>query len=275
MSDRVPDLQEFETEEPDFPEIITLKPGEEPAPEVEEDEDDGKVVLSKEEFEALKKGTDSNSALLEGFKGLQDALKQPSREPVNVQQKPGESDEEFEKRLEKELFNEGKTGKAIKEAIQRYGGSQVSQLMGIISQQNKQIIEMHPEKGKVFGRYKGEIEQFVKGLPPEQQGHPQVWDYALEQVKLRHQDDIVNETVQSKVEELVQARLKELGFDGESQQKPAAVAKKPSYVGSGQGAANVKQRAATRKVYVSAEDEAAARASGLPVEHYLRKIGKL
>jgi len=211
--------------------------------------------------------------LLEGFKGLQEALKGPAQ-TVNVQQQVGETDDEFEKRLEKELFSEGKTGKAVKEAIQRYGGGQVSQLMGIISQQNRQIIEMHPEKSTVFNRYKGEIETFVKDLPQDQQFHPQVWDYALEQIKNKHKEDLDKESVDAKVSAAVEARLKELGIDVNGKE-PVVVREQSrgSFVESGRGSSvgSVQKK----KIYATAADVAAAEESGVPVAHYLRKIGKI
>lgn len=275
MSDKydgVPGMEGFETEDVEVPEIITLRPGEEPQEEKDEVEDD-KIVLSKEDFENLKKGTDSTGALLEGLKGLQDAMKGPSQ-PVNVQQQPGESDEEFEKRLEKELFSEGKTGKAMKEAIQRYGGNQVSQLMGIISQQNREILELHPEKGKVFNRYRGEIEKFVKELPQEQQHHPQVWSYALEQVKSRHKDELEKETVDSLVEQRVAEKLKEMGITKDSLESKETVPKsKGGYMETGRGSAGLSKK--SKKVYVTEGDKEAAAQSGVPLEQYLRKIGKL
>lgn len=272
--EKVPGLDGFEESEVSFPEIIALKPGEEPVKE-EADEQEEKITLSKEEYEALRKGTDSTGALLEGFKGLQEALKAPSQ-PVNVQQQVGESDEDFEKRLEKELFSEGKTGKAVKEAIQRYGGGQVSQLMGIISQQNRQIIEMHPEKSKVFNRYKGEIEGLVKGLPQDQQFHPQVWDYALEQIKAKHRDELDKESIDSQVAAAVEAKLKELGIESSSV-KPGGVKEQSrgSFVESGRGSSVGTGAVQKRKVYATAAEIEEAQKSGVSIEHYLRKIGKI
>ena len=273
----IPDLDGFETDDVEIPEIITLAPGEEPEEEQEEEVVDDKVTLTKEEYEALNSKTSDAQLLAEGFKGLQEALKGPAQQPVNIEQQAGETDEEFESRLEKELFAEGKTGKAIKDAINRYGGGQLSELTAIISNQNKQIIELHPEKGKIFNRYKGEIEGFVKSLPKNQQYHPGVWEYALEQVKTKHQGELEQETISAAVDEAVRAKLAELGIDPDNVQGSAAAApktlKKGSYVESGKGSPGAGVRRKT--VYASAADKAEAEASGLPLNHYLRKIGKL
>lgn len=272
---KIPDMENFISEDVDFPDIITLKPGEEPVKEEVIDEDEGKVILTKEEFENLKKGTDSTGALLEGFKGLQEALKAPSA-PANIQQQIGETDAEFEERLERELFSPGATGKTIKEAIARYGGGQVNQLMGFMSQQAKTILELHPEKGKIFNKYKGEIEDFVKALPVSDQINPQVWNYALDQITNKHKDEIIQESVNEQVDRAVAAKLKELGIDTEtSTEKGVAINKpsKPAYMETGKGSGG--QTRTKRTVYATPEDIEAARKSCVPIEHYLRKIGKL
>lgn len=274
----VPDLDSFETDDIEVPEIITLAPGEEPAleEEVTEEEENDKIVLSKEEFEKLNSRTSDAQLLADGFKGLQEALKAP-QQPVNLEQKIGESDEEFEKRLEKELFAEGKTGKTLKDAIARYGGGQLNELTAIISNQNKQILQLHPEKGVVFNRYKDEIESFVKALPPGQQYHPGVWEYAYEQIKTKHKGELESETINAAVDKAVRERLEALGIDPDNLEQPLAKAgvktRKGSYVESGKGSPGAGVRRKT--VYASAEDKANAEASGLPLEHYLRKIGKL
>lgn len=266
--DGVPDMSGFDEDEQDLPEIITLQPGEEiPSDEVPDD----KVTLSRAEFDELKQGTNSTSALLEGFKGLQETLK--PKEAVNMQQAPGESDAEFEKRLEKELFSEGKSGAAIKEAIQRYGGGQMAQLMGMLSEQNKELIKLHPEKSKVYGRYEGEIEKFVKELPPDQQRHPQVWDYALQQVKARHAEDIQQDTIEELVAKRVAEELAKQGIGGE--RKANGRPKQEGYMESGRSGANAGSSSRKQRVFVTADDKRNAEISGVPIEHYLRKIGKL
>ena len=270
----IPNLESFETDDLETPEIITLAPGEEPVEE-EVVEDDDKVILTKEEFDVLNSKTSDAQLLAEGFKGLQDALKTP-QQPVNVEQQAGENDAEFEARLEKELFAEGKTGKALKDAIARYGGGQLNELTAIISNQNKQIIELHPEKGKIFDRYKDEIEGFVKTLPKNQQFHPGVWEYALEQVKVKHKGELEGETLSAAVSEGVKAELARLGIDPDNitvTKEPVAPARKLSHVESGKGSPGVGVKRKT--VYASAQEKLNAEESGLPLEQYLRKIGKL
>lgn len=276
-----PSLSGFDDSEAPETEIITLGPGES-APSGEEDEGDSdKVTLSKEEFEELKSGSNSANVLANSIGELKEALGGGQREPANIQQQPGESDEDFEKRLESDLFAEGKSAKAIKEAIQRYSGSQTGQLMGMISAQNKRLLALDEETGPVFKRYKGEIEDFVKKLPVEQQNHPQVWEYAFNQVKEQHKGELESEKVSSLVEKEVEKRLKEMGIDPNAAPGSGTNAQgkrvQAPYMESGRGSANVSTSGGrkTKKVYATKEDERIAAVKGVPLKQYLKNKGKM
>lgn len=266
-----PSLGGFDDDDADETEIITLAPGEAPPSEEEGDEDDGKVTLTKEEYDQLRNGRDNTGLLAEGLKELKDVLGSQQQQPANLQQQPGESDEEFEKRLEQDLFAEGKSGKAIKEAVQRYGGGQVSQLMSMISAQNKKLMQLDEENGPIFKRYKGEIEKIVQDLPVEQQNHPQVWEYALTQVKNTHRDELQEETVEQLVERRVAEKLKEMGI-GEG---GSTATKRTAHVegASGRGSANAGAGRGKKRVYVTDEDRRIANEKGIPVEKYIERKG--
>lgn len=269
-----PSLSGFEEDDAEGTEIITLGPGESPPEGEDSDEDEGKIVLTKEEYEQLRSGRDSTNVLADGLKELKDVLGNQQREPANIQQQPGESDEEFEKRLEADLFAEGKSGKAIREAIERYGGGQVAQLMSMISEQNKQLLQLSEEDGPIFKRYKREIEQIVKELPANQQNHPKVWEYALTQVKNTHQDELVKESVNAQVERLVKERLAELGVGEEAGAQKTK--KQGEYVegGSGRGSANAGGKSSGKKrIYITETDRRIALEKGIPVEQYVKRKG--
>lgn len=271
--DGVPSLSGFSNEEPLETEIITLRPGQK-APESGEEED--LIKLSRSEYEELRSGQNSTSVLADGLKELKEALKGPDT-PANVQQQPGESDADFEKRIEAELFAEGKSAKAIKEAIERYGGSQIGQLMMMFSQQNKRLLKLDEETGPVFKRYEDEIEGFVKKLPIEQQNHPQVWEYALNQVKDRHKDELEQDHISELVAKGVRDTLAAMGIDPDNVQgAQKAKGKAPVFIesGSGTGSANIGGKK-TKKVFATAEDRIIAQKKGIPLERYLKNIGKL
>jgi len=274
--DGAPSLSGFSNDEPLETEIITLKPGQKPPEPKVDDEEEDVVKLSKAEYNELMGRQDSTSVLASGLKELKEALSGPET-PANVQQQPGESDADFEKRIETELFAEGKSAKAIKEAIQRYGGAPINQLMTMLSQQNKRILKLDEETGPVFKRYEAEIENVVKKLPVEQQNHPQVWEYALNQVKENHKGELEQDEISAKVQQGVRDALTAMGLDPDKVHTGGgARPKEPVFMesGGGAGSANIGGKK-TRKVFATAEDKIIAQKKGVPLDRYLKSIGKM
>jgi hypothetical protein len=210
-------------EEPDDAEIVVLG-ADGKVPGSAEEAEKKQVTLTSEEFEDLKKQKDSNAALRESIAALGQAVSRPvNTVQQQVVQPAGESDVDFEKRLEGQLFETGKTASAMREAIGRYVGPYFQQALGTIAEQSKKLIEVDPERGPTFKQYRKEIESFVEELPAQQRVNPAVWEHAYETVSKRHSGDLLEERVKAEVEK----RLKELGV-GAPKEKPAAV-------GTGQG----------------------------------------
>lgn len=272
-----PSLGGFSSDEPLETEIITLRPGQKPPePEADDDGEEDVVKLSKSEYNELMGRQDSTSVLASGLKELKEALSGPET-PANVQQQPGESDADFEKRIETELFAEGKSAKAIREAVQRYGGAPINQLMTMLSQQNKRILRLDEETGPIFKRYETEIENVVKKLPVEQQNHPQVWEYALNQVKENHKGELEQDEISAKVQQGVREALTAMGLDPDKAQTAGGKKpKEPVFMesGGGAGSANIGGKK-TRKVFATAEDKVRAQKLGVPLDRYLKNIGKM
>lgn len=285
--DGIPDLGGFESDDGDMAEFIELGPGEElPGEEDEaEDEDDDKVTLSKAELEALKNTKGSgDSSMLEGLiSGLKEAI-QPGQGP-QVEQQAGESDEDFNKRIVEELFDRDGGGAALQSAIERYTGKEKAQLLGIMSEQNKQLLELNPKTSPMFEKYGKEIEKKVKELPANQQLHPNAWKWALDQVKLAHADDIQQDSVDKLVQEKVNAALRARGIDPDEDEAELELEKAPkkkkaavgSGLGSGRGSANVRngKKSGKRAVYYTKEDARIAKEKMIPLDVYLRHIGKM
>lgn len=189
MSEREPDI---EMEDDDEEKLVILEDGEEPPVEGDEEEGDNDRTKSlKAEIESLKQKADSSEALKSSFAELGDALKKSvtrSNEPA-PQQLPGESDEDFWKRLEKEVWTD-KTASVLKEAIRREAAKLVAPTTGLLMKQSEKIIEMDGEKGESYRKYKNEIHDFIKTLPGQAQQNPDVYEYAYGQVALRHIDEI-------------------------------------------------------------------------------------
>lgn len=282
--DGIPDLGGFESDDGDLAEFIELGPGEDPP--VEEEEDDDRVVLSKAELEELKKSKGGgDSSMLEGLiSGLKDAI-QPGQKPVELEQQAGESDEEFNKRIVEELFDRDNGGDALQRAIERYTGKEKAQLLGILSEQNKQLLELNPRTAPMFDRYGKEIEKKVQELPANQRLHPNAWKWALDQVKLAHADDIQQDNVDKLVDERVKAALRAHGIEDDDDDglvmEPQAKTRKAAVgtsLGRGRGTANVRtngKKSGRAKVFYTAEDARIAKEKMVPLEQYLRSIGKL
>lgn len=282
--DGMPDLGGFEADDGDMTEFIELGPGEEP-PIIDEGElDDEPVTLTKAELAELKrkKSEEGDSSMLVGLiNGLKEAI-QPGQARVPEQQ-VGETDEEFNKRIAEELFDRENGGNALQSAIERYAGKEKAQLMQLLSEQNRQLLELNPKTSKMFEKYGEEIEKKVKELPPGQQLHPNAWKWALDQVKLAHADDIQGESVDALVAQKVAAELKKYGIepeeDGEVLLEGQAPKRKPVGVGSrsGRGSANVRSGRSSggkKPVYYTAEDARIAKERMVPLSVYLRSIGK-
>ena len=244
-------------------ELIVLGPGEEaPEEESEETADDSKMTLSRDEFEALRNKSDSTSALTESFKTLAEKLNRDPETPANVAQKPGESEEEFAKRLEEMMFKPGQTGKAIQEAILRYVSPAIQQSMGAAIEAHKRVLELDPDTGPKFKRYKDEIEKKVGALPQNQRLMPGAYKWAYDQVVSEHQGEIIEELVAERVAKA----LEEQGIGPAGERKPAQ--KFDGETGMSAPAAGKR-----RKIYVKPEHYRQAELLNMDIQDYLRAKG--
>jgi len=215
----------FEPAQTDEPEIVVLGPDGKPPSEAAAAEEKKQVVLTPEEFEALKTKGNESSALRESIAALGESMRAPINTQVQEQQQPGETDQQFRDRIEKEIFETGKTTGALQEAIGRFVGPYFQQTLGTISEQSKKLLETDPARGPTYKKYQKEIEDYVNKLPPQQRAlNPNVWEHAYEAAVRRHSEDIVQERIQ----EGVKKALKEMGIEPGGKKAPAAV-------GTGQG----------------------------------------
>lgn len=160
--------------------------------------DQDKVQLSRQEYEALKnqRGGDASDAIAK----LAEVLKQ--QQPVNApKQEQGESDEEFEQRLEAELFKPGQAGKAMRNFLQRELGKRESVYAQSIALLSKQIAKGDPANALVFEKYPDEIEATLQRLTPMQRADPNAMAWALGEVKKNHFNDLIELEVQKRLQE--------------------------------------------------------------------------
>lgn len=229
----------------------------------EPSEDEGlpeelKGKSKKELWEMLQKGqnnADTAQALREGIADLGKTLQKPP--PVENQQ-PGESDEEFRERIEKELFNN--PGTALDEYGNRLTGKIVSTYSPIIMEQQRRIMKLDPSTGENFKRFESEIDETLATLSPRDQNNPKALEWAYKQVLDRHQEEIASEKIEDQVEKKVAERLKELGVSEGKPTKSVETSKGMSVTG----------RPKT-KLYATKEDRRIADIKGMPLQVYLER----
>lgn len=131
-------------------------------------------------------------------------------------------DAEFEKWYnETYLENPHKAQKAAQDRQ----AEQVLRLMAVNQGQlSRELLLANPETRKVYDRYSDEIEQAVAAVPVvERVQNPRVYQTAADLVRARHMSEIVTETTQAQVQELVKAELAKYGIDpSKPPAKPAA-----------------------------------------------------
>lgn len=252
---------------------ILLQPEEPEADgEVEFEMDDGveeeqevtpETPITRAELEDLKKKADSGTQVAQA---LQQLAGQRGPAPAPEKQ-AGESPEQFRKRINEAIFASDDPYGLIAEIAKREVAPFIGQQGQGASQLAKKVMELDPEKGPTFKKYKKEIEEFVGQLPAEQRILPQVWEYAHTQVAARHIDDIQQEKIDQILEKKLDERLRELGIDPD---KARAARPGVSYAETGGGAPQGRRRVVR---YTQADLEAADR-KGLSIEDYMMTKGR-
>jgi len=157
------------------------------------------VGVEEEEAEPEARSSSSDKAILDGFNMLRDELRSrgesPAPTPVPVQ---GETDEEFDKKVNEELFKENPAGmlkKAINREARRIVESEVAPILGSIMEDafnNAEFRLKNDERdGPVFKRFEPEIKKLLKTLTPTQQKNPQVLKAVFDKVRSDHVEEIV------------------------------------------------------------------------------------
>jgi len=81
------------------------------------------------------------------------------------------------------------------------------------AQVSREMLLTNPETKKYYDRYAEEVEAGIAKMTPlERFQNPRMYQTILEQVKSRHTDDIVQESLQAKIDEAVNAKLAALGY---------------------------------------------------------------
>ncbi len=168
--------------------------------EVEETESEEEEV---EEEEGSPR-TDPTEAILSGFNMLREELKNRGEAaPALPAKEQGESDEDFSKRVNEELFKDNPAGiidKAIDRRARKIVETEIAPVLGSIMEDafnNAEFRLKNDEKdGPIFRKFEGEIRTMLKTLSPSQQKNPQILKAVFERVKTLHVDEVVDMEVE-------------------------------------------------------------------------------
>jgi hypothetical protein len=91
------------------------------------------------------------------------------------------------------------------------------------AQLSRELALSNPAYKKVYDKYSNEVEQMVAAVPVQTRlQNPKIYHQAIELVKARHVDEVVNEELESKLQSMLEEKLKEYGISpGAKPQQPS------------------------------------------------------
>lgn len=230
-----------------------------------DDEDEEDVIkLSREEYEQLSQKPEKESGTADSVdqvmsklaKAINDGRAPEGTGQVQPQQQ-GESWEDYLKRVDDELFGD-KPSKAIVGIVERMTGGTVAQMGQIMMGQAKKLMELDPEKGKYYKKYKGEIEEKLKSYPAQWQNNPQALEQAYKDVLVEHQEELRSEGLEEMVEQRVKEALKARGIDPDKEESSG----KGKTFDEGRGQNRTSQARNVKKIVLSEAEKNTARLMG-------------
>jgi hypothetical protein len=234
------------------------------------------VTLTPAEFAALKAQGDSASAIQKGIEGLSSRINPTYAPPPNTANAPMQTAEEYFTEHSDDLFDKEKGAKVMaeytKRITEREYGPIINNLSAHFAATKKELLSA---KDPMFKKYEAEIEQLVKSQPQNIQLQPDVYDRAWLTVRQKHQAEIEEEGINAKVDERLNAKLKELGIDPS---KPKADPRPPAYANSEARSGGSAPSAGRKTVRLPNEEtkqklEIEARKRGLDMADLLRIKG--
>ena len=248
-------FEDEEQEEEDF-EFVDLKPGENLEDMDTSDLPDEYQGISKAELYRRLSGKD-DSEQREVMRLLKETIEENRRadqerayqsqlaQQAQYNQRPQESDEEFEKRIQDEMYSN--PTKALQEWAVRNLGPAFAQIQQSNMQTAYQLAQNDPQNGWVLKKYGGEVQQVLQSWG--QGNNPQMLGQAINAVKMHHFDEVLEEKVKEELEKRKTPRR-------EPQHSERAARA---------GTSNPK-----RKVGVTPSDRAKALEYGLDIDTYMR-----
>jgi hypothetical protein len=213
------------------------------------------LAAKDEALKAAQAQADQVAAMRASFDGLGERLaKQPQVVmPQQQQQQPA-----FDPKRMKEEFNEKifvDPYETIMGMQQMISQAQASAMANQNLAYSKQLVKLDPETKEHLTRWESEVESVVQALGPQARAmNPNIYRDALDQVRARH----MNEIIQEKVAEALKTAA------------PAAATRPVQYTETSTAAPSALPAGGKRQITISpaikARAEAEARSKGIPVE---------
>jgi len=236
-------LDDFDISTEPIDEPDKTSPPTAPAPDIDK--------LIQERLEKAKAELSTN-ALAESLKEIASSLKpkpapaEPPK-PITARLTPEEK-----KKINEELYSTDNPAELIDQII----AAKVDSVAGFVAAEtSKRLVEQEAELLKLsspeFREFEPEIRELVNSLPAQNQLTPGVYRWALEQVKAKNIDKIIEKRLQEKLQELGKNPTKP------GQSRPIPPKQAPSQPSPGQ------EPASKRRVYVPPEEIERAKALGI------------
>ena len=158
---------------------------------------DPELQRLRTENEALKKSSDTSSAIKNGFEFLQERLSAGGAAPAPA---PVEDEEAFWKGVEEGLFDKAPR-EALKKAVDRQAKKLIRDELGplLVSQMESAFenaewrLRNDVKEGEIFAKYEKDVYAELRKLPPFSQKDPRMLKEVYTRVKGMHLDEIIEE----------------------------------------------------------------------------------
>lgn len=235
------------------PEIVYLKDGDGIPDENNADAVDPEVERLRLENEELQRKADVSNS-------IHSALVELKNQPAPVVQAAPATPQKTAAEIAEELSEQMLVDPvgATEKVIDKYMAPKLNAIYSVAFKLAKKNAANDP----TYQEYGSEVEAYIKSLPPAHQNNPEVYEYAIQQVKNRHIDDIISKEVEKKIAEMAG---KNSGLGGQPQ--IARSNNVANFTPGGNGISVPKPN--KKKVYLTAQDkfqlEERSKRTGIPM----------
>lgn len=249
---------------------VEIVDGPEPVQNEEE-----KVTLTKSELETLKQAA-AGGGVTQSVAELVEALRKQPAPQVVVQQAQVPQAEPTQEDWETGFFTQGKSKQTLEALIDQKLAARIDPLVGAVAGELEGVhlgnFLRDERQGPIITKYKSEIDEFLKAVPPGQRALRSTLQLAVDTVMARHVFEIA--------EDYHQAKIKDGGAQAQQAQAQAKGQRQAPFMeGGGAAQAQAAANRGPRKVYITEADKREAERRGLDparvAEYRARKEGKI